>query len=467
MIALPFTANERYAVLGLGASGLATARALVTSGARVTAWDDSGATRDAALGAGIPVAPLADADMSTFKALVLSPGIPSSFPKPHPVAAKAKAANTPIICDVELLLRAQTSARFLGVTGTNGKSTVTALLGHILSQAGLATEIGGNLGPAALGLKALGADGNYVIEMSSYQLELLHSRALTVGVLLNITPDHLDRHGGMDGYIAAKRRLFGLIKNGGTAVIGLDDEPSRAIAASLQAEGRLKVIGISANRTVGGGVYALSNRLVDDTVGRAERVLSLDDAIALPGVHNAQNAAAAFAVARTIGLDPDRTAQAIASYPGLAHRQERVATVDGVLFVNDSKATNGDATSKALACYDTIYWIAGGLAKDGGIEGLASFWPRIRHAYLIGKAADSFAATLKGQVPTTMSGTLEAAVEAAFAQAWADQARGAVVLLSPACASFDQFANFEARGEAFKTLTRTIVRKAQKEGVSA
>ena len=170
---------------------------------------------------------------------------------------------------------------------------------------------------------------------------------------------------------------------------------------------------------------------------------------------------------RTIGLDPDRTAQAIASYPGLAHRQERVATVDGVLFVNDSKATNGDATSKALACYDTIYWIAGGLAKDGGIEGLASFWPRIRHAYLIGKAADSFAATLNGQVPTTMSGTLEAAVEAAFAQAWADQARGAVVLLSPACASFDQFANFEARGEAFKTLARTIVRKAQKEGVSA
>ena len=467
MIDLPFTANERYAVLGLGASGLATARALVASGARVTAWDDSGATRDAALGAGIPVAALADADINTFKALVLSPGIPWSFPKPHPVAAKAKAANTPIICDVELLLRAQTGARFLGVTGTNGKSTVTALLGHILTQAGLATEIGGNLGPAALSLKALGSDGNYVIEMSSYQLELLHSRALTIGVLLNITPDHLDRHGGMDGYIAAKRRLFGLIKNGGTAVIGLDDEPSRAIATSLQAEGRLKVVGISANRTVGGGVYALSGRLVDDTAGRAERVLSLDDAIALPGTHNAQNAAAAFAVARTIGLDPDRTAQAIASYPGLAHRQERVASVDGVLFVNDSKATNGDAVSKALACYDTIYWIAGGLAKDGGIEGLDSFWPRIRHAYLIGKAADSFAATLNGHVPTTMSGTLEAAVEAAFAQARTDRARGAVVLLSPACASFDQFANFEARGEAFKTLARTIAREVQKEGVSA
>ena len=467
MISLPFTTNERYAVLGLGASGLATARALVASGARVAAWDDAGATRDAALGAGIPVAALADADLKAFKALVLSPGIPSSFPKPHPVAAKAKAAGIPIICDVELLLRAQVNARFIGVTGTNGKSTVTALLGHILNQAGLATEIGGNLGPPALSLKALGADGNYVIEMSSYQLELLHSRELAIGVLLNITPDHLDRHGGMDGYIAAKRRLFSLIKNGGTAVIGLDDEPCRAIAAGLQAEVRLKVVGISANRTVGGGVYALGGRLVDDTAGRADRVLSLDDAIALPGVHNAQNAAAAFAVARTSGLEPERVAQAIASYPGLAHRQERVATVDGVLFVNDSKATNGDAASKALACYDSIYWIAGGLAKDGGIEGLDPFWPRIRHAYLIGKAADSFAATLSGQVPTTISGTLEAAVEAAFAQARADRKHGAVVLLSPACASFDQFANFEARGEAFKALTRTIARAVQTEGVSA
>jgi len=235
VIALPFAINERYAVLGLGTSGLATARALVASGARVAAWDDASATRDAALGAGIPVAGLADTDLSGFKALVLSPGIPSSFPKPHPVAAQAKAAGVPIICDVELLLRAQTSARFLGVTGTNGKSTVTALLGHILNQAGLVTEIGGNLGPPALSLAAVGPNGNYVIELSSYQLELLQSRALTVGVLLNITPDHLDRHGGMDGYIAAKRRLFGLIKNGGTAVIGLDDEPSRAVAAELQA----------------------------------------------------------------------------------------------------------------------------------------------------------------------------------------------------------------------------------------
>lgn len=467
MIALPFAQNERYAVLGLGASGLAAARALLASGAKVAAWDDSAARRDAALGAGIPVAGLADLDLSTFKALVLSPGIPSSFPTPHPVTVQARSASVPIVCDVELLVRAQASARFIGVTGTNGKSTVTALLGHILHQVGLATEIGGNLGPAALSLQALGAHGNYVVELSSYQLELMHTRALAIGVLLNITPDHLDRHGGMDGYIAAKRRMFDLIKNAGTAVIGLDDEPCRAIAAELQAEGRLKVIGISANRTVGGGVYALSGRLVDDTAGRAERVLNLDDAVALPGVHNAQNAAAAFATARAIGIDPDRIAQAIASYPGLAHRQERVSSIDGVLFVNDSKATNGDAASKALACYDAIYWIAGGLAKEGGINGLDPFWPRIRHAYLIGQAAADFAVTLEGHVATTMSGTLDAATRAAFAQARTDRVKNAVVLLSPACASFDQFANFEARGEAFKALVASIAREVQREGVTA
>lgn len=467
MITLPFTSGERYAVLGLGVSGMTAARALLAAGARVSAWDDAPAKRDAALGAGITVVNLADADFAAFKALVMSPGIPSSFPKPHPVAARAKAAGTPLICDIELLLQAQAAARFVGITGTNGKSTVTALIGHILTQAGLSPEIGGNLGPAALGLKALGPQGHYVLELSSYQLELLASRALTVGVLINITPDHLDRHGGMDGYVAAKRRLFGLIRDGGTAVVGLDDEPSRAIATELQAEGRLKVIGISASRPVGGGVYGVGGRLIDDSHGRAERVLDLAYAISLPGVHNAQNAAAAFAATRALGLDPDRIAQAIVSYPGLAHRQERVATIDGVQFVNDSKATNGDAAAKALACYDTIYWIAGGLPKEGGIAGLDQFHPRIRHAYLIGQAADEFATTLRGRIPTTLSGTLEAATRAAFEQARAERARNAVVLLSPACASFDQFANFEARGEAFKALVHALARETAREGVSA
>jgi UDP-N-acetylmuramoylalanine--D-glutamate ligase len=467
VIALPFASGERYAVLGLAGSGMAAARALLASGAKVAAWDDAPAKRDAALGAGIPIVHLADADFTTFRALVMSPGIPSSFPKPHPVAARAKAAGTPLICDVELLLQAQSSARFVGITGTNGKSTVTALTGHILAQAGLSPEIGGNLGPAALGLKPLGPEGVYVLELSSYQLDLLATRALTVGALINITPDHLDRHGGMEGYIAAKRRLFGLIRDGNTAVVGLDDEPSRATAVALQAEGRLKVVGASANRTVGGGVYSLGGRLVDDTHGRAERVLDLSSALALPGVHNAQNAAVAFAIARSLGFDPDRIAQAIVSYPGLAHRQERVTTIDGVRFVNDSKATNGDAAAKALACYDTIYWIAGGLPKEGGIAGLDAFHPRIRHAYLIGQAADAFAATLEGHVPTTISGTLEAATRAAFEQARADRARDAVVLLSPACASFDQFANFEARGRAFKDIVHALAREAVREGVSA
>jgi UDP-N-acetylmuramoylalanine--D-glutamate ligase len=465
VIDLSFTAGQRYAVLGLGASGMTAARALLASGARVTAWDDAAAKRDAALGAGIPVGNLAESDFAGIDALVMSPGIPHAFPKPHPVAANATAAGVPLISDIELLVRAQPEARFLGITGTNGKSTTTALLAHILDQAGLTLEVGGNLGPAALGLKALGAGGNYVLELSSYQLELLHTRAFAVGVLLNITPDHLDRHGGMDGYIAAKHRMFAMVRDGGTAVIGVDDEPCRAIAAELEAEGRLKVVGISVTRTVGGGVYALGGRLVDDTVGRATRLLDLHEAVTLPGSHNAQNAAAAFSAARAIGIDSERIVRAIVTYPGLAHRQERVASLDNVLFINDSKATNGDATAKALACYDNIYWIAGGLPKEGGINGLDAFWPRIRRAFLIGQAADDFATTLAGQVPTTMSGTLDVATREAFAAARAD--KNAVVLLSPACASFDQFANFEARGEAFKTLVREIVREAQREGASA
>ena len=471
MIALPFTANERYAVLGLGASGLATARALVTSGARVTAWDDSGATRDAALGAGIPVAPLADADMSTFKALVLSPGIPSSFPKPHPVAAKAKAANTPIICDVELLLRAQTSARFLGVTGTNGKSTVTALLGHILSQAGLATEIGGNLGPAALGLKALGADGNYVIEMSSYQLELLHSRALTVGVLLNITPDHLDRHGGMEGYVRAKSLIFAQrpivtppVQR--VAVIGTDDSHCRQLRRDLeQQQPDVTVVPVSVERRVPGGVYFRHGVLVDDTESRAEEIIDLREMATLPGRHNWQNAAAAFAAARAVGVHPALIARSLASFPGLAHRQQRVARIGGVSFVNDSKATNADAAAKALACYHDIYWIVGGKAKEGGLAGLEPLMSRVRHAFLIGTATDSFAAWLEGKVPFDRCGTMEVAVAAAAARAMAEEGRaGATVLLSPACASFDQFADFEARGAAFTACVDLVLERRPVRG---
>jgi UDP-N-acetylmuramoylalanine--D-glutamate ligase len=290
--------------------------------------------------------------------------------------------------------------------------------------------------------------------MSSYQLELTESLTFDVAVLLNITPDHLDRHGGMDGYVAAKRRIFARQQKAQTAVIGFDDDLSRVLADALAGGPRL--VPISAERRVHGGVYVEEGWLIDDMAGAAQRVLDLRRAARLPGKHNWQNAAAAFAATRALGVDTSTVIAGILSFAGLAHRQELVATIDGVTYVNDSKATNADATAKALACYDAIYWIAGGLAKEGGIASLAPFFPRIRHAFLIGKATEEFAATLDGRVKVSRCGELGPAVAAAREAALAARQPGAVVLLSPACASFDQFANFEERGDTFRHLVEAL-----------
>jgi UDP-N-acetylmuramoylalanine--D-glutamate ligase len=443
--------NDRVAVLGLARSGLAAAEALQRGGARVLAWDDAPAKRDAAAARGVPVVDLATADLAGVKALVLSPGIPATFPTPHKIAARARSAGIEIIGDIELLALSCRTARYAGITGTNGKSTTTALLGHILKAAGIRVAIGGNLGIAALLLETLGADGVYVLEMSSYQLELTKSLAFDVAVLLNITPDHLDRHGGMDGYIAAKERIFAGQSARQAAIIGVDDVICRGIAAKLAAAGH-KVVPISAETATPGGVYVVEGQLIDDTDHAQRGVLDLAEAERLPGRHNWQNAAAAFAAARALGVAAADAVQGIKSFPGLAHRQELVATIDGVRYINDSKATNADATAKALACYDDICWIAGGVAKEGGIASLASYFPRIRHAFLIGEAAPAFATTLAGKVPSTRSGDLATALRQAH-----DAARqGGTVLLSPACASFDQFTDFEARGDAFRRLVEAL-----------
>jgi UDP-N-acetylmuramoylalanine--D-glutamate ligase len=298
-----------------------------------------------------------------------------------------------------------------------------------------------------------------VLELSSYQLELIRTAAFDVAVLLNITPDHLDRHGGMAGYVAAKRRLFDLQRPRGVAVIGVDDEHGRTIAGELAREDKLRVLPISANRKVAGGVYVIDGKLYDDIDGRNALIVDLAGARSLPGAHNWQNAAAAFAAATSVGIPADVIARALLSYPGLPHRQETVEIIDGVRFVNDSKATNADATSKALVCYDAIYWIAGGLAKEGGIESLEPLHPRIRHAFLIGKAAEDFARTIEGKVAYTQCGNLATALTRAAAMAQREKVAGAVVLLSPACASFDQFANFEARGDAFRSLAQGMTRR--------
>ena len=428
-------AGRRYAVVGLGRNGLPAAQALAAMGAQVCAWDDTPASRDAADAAGVRVRdPLRE--RFDFDALVLSPGIPHRLPRPHPIAFRARRAGVKIFSDAELLFqavrRAGSKARFVGITGTNGKSTTTALLAHVLQTAGEVVAAGGNLGPAALALPMLPDRGIYVLEMSSYMLERIATLRFDVATMLNLSADHLDRHGDMAGYAAAKRAVFERQGVGDVAVIGVDDAPSRAMA-----EWR---------RGSPGRVVMVS--------GRDPSPCPLLPAT-LPGAHNAQNAAAAVAMARALGVPDDAVARGIATFPGLPHRQQPVGGVGGVAFVNDSKATNVDATSRALGCYERVVWIAGGIAKEGGIEPLAPLFPRIARAVLIGRDAPALAATLAAHgVAHEIAGTLEAAVPAAFAAARTNGAP--VVLLSPACASFDQFSGFDARGDRFAALVRQL-----------
>ncbi|WP_337877271.1 UDP-N-acetylmuramoyl-L-alanine--D-glutamate ligase [Elioraea sp.] len=453
--------GETVAVMGLGRAGLPGAQALMRLGARVLAWDDSAAARQQAASAGVPLADLATADFATVDALLLSPGIPHRLPAPHPVAARALAAGRPIVCDADLLYRAVraagSAARFAGVTGTNGKSTTTALLGHILVMAGRPHAVGGNLGTPALALDILGSDGIYALEMSSYMLERIARIRFDAAAMLNLSPDHLDRHGDMAGYEAAKRRIFDRQDGGCTAVVGIDDAHGRAIAEDLAA-GPAPLIRISGAAAVPGGVYVENARLIDARGPHPRRIASLVRHPTLPGAHNAQNAAAAAALALALGIPAEDVGAGIASFPGLPHRQQRVAELDGVLFVNDSKGTNADAAARALACYPRVFWIAGGRAKEGGIAPLAPLFPRIARAFLIGESATAFAATLAAHgVAHEVAETIEAAVPAAFAAARAEAP--AVVLLSPAAASFDQFANFEARGEAFRAAVARLARE--------
>ncbi len=443
--------GRRVAVLGVAKSGRAAAHSLAAGGAQVLAWDDNSAVRDA-VASEIPLYDLAAVDWRDIPALVLSPGIPLSFPEPHPVVLRARAAGAEIIGDIELLGRAQPAARYVGITGTNGKSTTTALTGHILAAAGRRVEVGGNLGTPALTLAPLAADETYVLEASSFQLDLITRLAFDIAVLLNVTPDHLERHGAMDGYIAAKRRIFDRQTGTATAIVGIDDPICRALCDELRRAGAARVVPISVNEPVAGGVYVEEGWLVDALDAKPVRVLDLVLAERLPGAHNWQNAAAAYAVARAVGVGAAAVTAAICSFPGLAHRQELVDTIDGIRYINDSKATNADATEKALLCYQAIYWIAGGLPKAGGITPLAPHFGRLRHAFLIGQATEEFAATLDGSVPFTRCGDLATALATASEQARRDGVPGAVVLLSPACASYDQFKNFEERGDRFRAL---------------
>ncbi len=457
MLNIPSFTGKTVAVFGLGRSGLSTATALKRSGANVLAWDDNEKSRDQVRAVGIEPVDLYASDWSAIEALVLSPGIPLDYPVPHPVARLARDAGVEIIGDVELLARGGLRAKTVGITGTNGKSTTTALIGHLLSQAQGKVEVGGNLGVPVLDLESLNEDGSYILEMSSYQLELANSLVFDVALLLNISPDHLDRHGGLDGYIAAKKKIFLGQESTHTAIVGVDDEHCRKIFEEIEFSTTGKLIAISGERIVPGGIYVEGNILFDDTGdGNAKAILNLNDLPTLPGVHNAQNAAAAFAVGRSTGLDAKTIIAGMRTFPGLAHRQELLAVIDGVAYVNDSKATNGEAAARALACYGNVYWIAGGRLKEGGIDAAKPYLDRVRHAYLIGEAANDFANVLNTKVPVTMSGELSDAVGEAHENALNETGDSAVVLLSPACASFDQFDNFESRGEAFRDLVEAL-----------
>ncbi len=467
MIPVTTFSGKTVALFGLGGSGLSTARALIAGGAHVRAWDDGEAGRLKAVAQGVPLEDLARSDWSQFDAFILSPGVPLTHPEPHWTAQRARAAGVEIIGDIELFCRERAAlapgAPLVAITGTNGKSTTTALIAHILREAGRDVQLGGNIGVPILDLEPPSDARIHVIECSSFQIDLAPSLNPTIGVLINLTPDHLDRHGEMANYAAIKERL---VAGAEVALVGVDDSFTHAIGARLverlaanPAEDR-RVMPVSANRSLDWGFYAERGAIYFREEGhapeQAELIARLEGARALRGAHNAQNAAFACAAAWECGLEDEEIARGLISFPGLPHRMEEVGRIDRALFVNDSKATNADAAEKALASFADIYWIVGGKAKEGGIEPLRGYFPRIRKAYLIGAASDEFAGALDGDLPYERCETLDVATTRAACDALEGDAATPVVLLSPACASYDQFANFEARGDAFRSLVQGL-----------
>jgi UDP-N-acetylmuramoylalanine--D-glutamate ligase len=458
--------GHKVAVLGLGRSGRPAIASLRAGGAEVVAWDDSPAAREAAAADGVALADLTKSrNYEGVKAVIVSPGIPHLYPAPHPAVAAAWDAGVAVDNDIGLFFRSfatpawerfDRTPQVVAITGSNGKSTTTALVAHVLIAAGRTVQVGGNFGRGVLDLDPA-ADGMVVVlELSSYQIELARALQPDIAVFLNLTPDHLDRHGGLGGYFAAKRRLF---TQGGPsrAVIGVDENEGRFLANTIREDAGSgdPVIAISVERKLaetGWNVFARKGFLAEWRGGRQVAAIDMRPMQTLPGAHNHQNACAAYAAARSLGMAPKAIEAAFATYPGLPHRSQLIATWNGVRIVNDSKATNADAAEKALRAFDRVRWIAGGRPKEGGIDSLRPLFPRVAKAYLIGEAAEAFAATL-GATPHAITGTLDAAVAAALAEA----EPGDVVLLAPACASFDQFESFEHRGTAFVAAVRARI----------
>ncbi|MGY4396898.1 UDP-N-acetylmuramoylalanine--D-glutamate ligase [Sphingomonas sp. UYAg733] len=426
MITSPTWRGKRFAVLGLARSGVATVRALVASGAQVTVWDSKETARASV--SGVDIADPEMIDLASFDGLVVSPGVPINR---HPVADKARAAGVPIIGDIELFAQARRDLpthKIVGITGTNGKSTTTALIHHILETAGIPARLGGNIGKPILGEEPLAAGGVYVLELSSYQIDLTFSLDCDVAILLNITPDHLDRYHGFAGYAASKARLFAMQSPEHAAIIGIGDTASAQIARGLSAR-------VEHLTKIAPGLCMDQSRWPS-----------------LQGPHNAQNALAGIAACQALGVSEALIDRGLESFKGLPHRMELVATRNGAAFVNDSKATNPDSTAPALAAFDRIHWILGGQAKSDDLDACAPHFGNVARAYTIGEAGPRFAALLADEFPVEQSNTLAAAVMSAASHA----ASGETVLLSPACASFDQFRDFEDRGDAFRAAVAAL-----------
>jgi UDP-N-acetylmuramoylalanine--D-glutamate ligase len=385
--------------------------------------------------------------------------VPLTHPAPHWTVGLARNAAVEVIGDIELFCRERRrtapNAPFIAITGTNGKSTTTALIAHLFASANYDAQLGGNIGTAILSLEPPAPGRVHVIECSSFQIDLAPTLDPSIGILLNITEDHLDRHGTLANYAAIKERLVAGVQNGGTAIVSVDDNLCQAIADRIERRGK-RVERVSVRRPLSNGFYIEGDRVMRATGGTARAVVRIGGIGSLRGAHNAQNAACASGAALALGVSPAVIQQGLRTFPGLAHRMEEIGCKGRVLFVNDSKATNADSAAQALACFTDIFWIAGGKPKTGGLASLTGFFPRMRKAYLIGEAAAGFASELEGRVPHVVAGTLERAVELAARDAEAADAKEPVVLLSPACASFDQFRNFEARGDAFRELVLAL-----------
>ena len=423
---------HRIALLGLGRSGIAAAQLALACGVKITAFDDSGTCPEA-----IPSSCWQHPsiwEFDTLDAVILSPGIPHSYPEPHAVAAAAQKANLPILSDIELTYRLQAPSKWVLITGTNGKSTTTSLVGHILTEAGIRNVAGGNLGPALSGLESPGPTGVRVVEISSYQLERTPSLKADISVILNITPDHLDRHGGMDGYVQAKEQALRAVKPDGLKLIGKGDKLTEIASRHKDAQ-----------------------QISTDIVPAAAR-----NNPALQGDHNLENIAAAMAICSALGVSETKIIAAIQTFPGLPHRLQPCGSLGQVDFINDSKATNGEAASKALSAFTNIYWLAGGIGKEDGLSACLEHKQNITAGYFYGRDALAFSAEAHGHITNQSFADMEAALQAAMRDALS-QETASTILLSPAAASFDQFTSFEARGDSFMSLVSDMITSYERE----